>query len=404
MCTKSNLYTANRVKKTLFIMLFWVFFTLACSNFCYTNRAFAEDLFQYFEYEHIDHLSERFFAMKDLETGESIMKSARIMNVDDEYINQDNKLYRVEKVEDNIAWARFIEEVQLAKRPSIEAWAGGSAGETIYSQPLAQQQEAEDPVVGVFHSHGAEAYVPSDGEEFVLEGGGILDVGRSFVEALEEKGMEVNFSTDTHVPHDAGAYQRSRRTVEELLREGSNVLFDLHRDAVPAEEYKAQVNGEEKVQIQFVVGRQNQNVQTNREFAESLKSVVDENNPGLIKGIFMAQGNYNQDVLPLSLLLEVGSHENTREGAESSAALFADSTHFYLTGEEAAQVQEGLGMTALRGILWVIFVLFLALGVYLLISTGSKEELKSKLKQFFSREFLDLTRRRGNRKDGDNQP
>jgi len=70
------------------------------------------------------------------------------------------------------------------------------------------------------------------------------------------------------IPHDAGAYNRSRRTAEELLRDGTAVLFDVHRDAVPPEEYIETVNSQETVQIQFVVGRQNQNMETNRQFAE----------------------------------------------------------------------------------------------------------------------------------------
>ena len=57
-------------------------------------------------------------------------------------------------------------------------------------------------------------------------------------------------------PHDAGAYDRSRRTAEELLQENPDALFDVHRDAVPAEEYTAKVDGEQVAQIQLVVGQQ----------------------------------------------------------------------------------------------------------------------------------------------------
>ena len=77
----------------------------------------------------------------------------------------------------------------------------------------------------MYHSHGAESYVPSDGTESDPDGGGILDVGVSFVNALEDKGLNVVHNEDTHVPHDAGAYYRSRRTVEDLLTEGVDVLL-----------------------------------------------------------------------------------------------------------------------------------------------------------------------------------
>ena len=66
-------------------------------------------------------------------------------------------------------------------------------------------------------------------------------------------------------------------------------------------------------QIQFVVGRQNQNLGINRQYATSLKAVADQIFPGLIKGIFFGRGNYNQDLSPLNLLLEVGAHTNSRK-------------------------------------------------------------------------------------------
>ena len=137
---------------------------------------------------------------------------------------------------------------------------------------------------------------------------------------------------------DAMAYQRSRRTAEEFLRSGAKALFDVHRDAVPPEGYIDVVNNDEKVQIQFVVGRQNQNLEANRDFAENLKKITDEKYPNLIKGIFMANGSYNQDMLPMSILLEVGAHENTKEGAEESVALFADAVGTIL--EQKVQRQE----------------------------------------------------------------
>ena len=70
------------------------------------------------------------------------------------------------------------------------------------------------------------------------------------------------------------------------------------------------------VQIQLVVGRQNQNQAANQEFAEKLKAVADEKYPGLVKGIFAAKGNYNQDMMPTSILIEVSTHENEKEAAQ----------------------------------------------------------------------------------------
>lgn len=337
--------------------------------------------FELSEFKH--DFTEPFFTMRDLADETIIMRTARIIHVDDEYITMDNTHYIVEKVEGNTAWARSQGQKKLAGKSDF-------LGILQSSMPVPAAQGDNPVKIAVFHSHGAESYVPSDGTESIPEGGGILDVGESFAAALEDKGLPAIHSTETHVPHDAGAYHRSRRTKEELMQENADVFFDVHRDAVPPEQYTEIVEGEETVQIQFVVGRQNQNLEINRGFAESLKNATDQLYPGLIKGIFMARGNYNQDITPLSLLLEVGTHENTKEGAEKSVTLFADAVDFYFAGPEGARAQRTAGATALRTVLWIVLVAILAMGAYLLISTGSIEEARAKIRSFWEKEFADL--------------
>jgi len=351
-----------------------------------------------------DELGSDFFIMKDAETRETIMRTARIINPGDEYINSENDLYRVGNIEGNIAWATHVERITLREVPPDEWLQGALAWEGTIEE--SQQKKVTPPTIGVYHSHGAESYVPSDGTESIPEGGGILDVGDSFTASLRDNGLNVIHVDKTHVPHDAGAYYRSRRTCEELLGKGVDVLFDIHRDAVPAEEYLATVDGEgEEVQLQFVVGQQNQNMDVNQSFAESLKSVTDSIYPNLVKGIFLARGNYNQDMIPLSLLIEVGSHENKKERAEESMTLFADAVSTYFVGPQGRQTSERTGGTALRSVLWVVLIAGLVLGLYLLISTENLEELRAKVNHFFKKEFAEMGRRRGgggeeNREDG----
>ena len=42
------------------------------------------------------------------------MRTARIMHVGDEYINQENYLFRVERIEGDIAWAKNLGKVKLS--------------------------------------------------------------------------------------------------------------------------------------------------------------------------------------------------------------------------------------------------------------------------------------------------
>lgn len=372
----------------IFIYICLLVFVLTGKVFWSLPRGGLVYAVDYFDLIQRDEIEDGYFTMKDLDSKETIMKTARIIHPGDKYINHENRFYRVERVEGNVAWALHLGQLKLSEFSFPEVSMMMIEGKGEY---LKAQQEKRALLFGIYHSHGAESYVPTDGAESIAEGGGILLVGESLARALKERGMEVVHSTQTHVPHDAGAYQRSRRTAEELLRKGAGVLLDIHRDAVPAEEYTTNVNNRPTVQLQFVVGRQNQNAQINRAFAESLKSLVDNEYPGLVKGIFLAKGNYNQDMLPMSLLIEVGSHENTREGAERSVAYFADVLNLYFVGQPGIQAREGLGVRAVRGILWLVFATGIVLGLYLLLSTGSTEELRAKLNNFIKKEFRELS-------------
>ena len=89
-------------------------------------------------------------------------------------------------------------------------------------------------------------------------------------------------------------------------------------------EYLANVNGTEMSQIRLVVGRQNQNREANLEYAKRIKAIADERYPGLVKGIFHARGNYNQDLGPRMILLEFGTHVTSLEHALRSVEPMAD--------------------------------------------------------------------------------
>ncbi len=341
--------------------------------------------------------SEGYFTVRDRQDRSVVLRTARILHQGDRYIDEDNRHFRVVEIDGQTAWAEQIaDESALMDLPGLPFPAGA---------PAAQTDQEKRPRVGVYHTHGAESYVPSDGTDTIDQGGGILEVGDSFTRALEEKGFTVNHIREPHTPHDAGAYQRSRRTAEELLMEGDQLIFDLHRDAVPPEEYEGTVEGKEVTRILLVVGQQNQNADNNRDFALTLKQIADERHPGLVKGILGAQGNYNQDLTPRAILLEVGAHRNDRDSAERAVALFADVVDRYAAGSGKAAVPPAqsarTNRLSLGSVLKAVLALAVVLFLYLLLSTGSWEELRSKVGSFFEREFADLRAlgRRGDREE-----
>lgn len=347
----------------------------------------------YFDQLNLSESSEGHYTMKDRRDKRTVLRTARILHRGDEFIDQENRHFKVVAVEQKIAWAEELE----AERSS----GGGGFG---FSYPAGKvstgDKDKDQSRIGIYHTHGAESYVPSDGTDTIDEGGGILEVGESFTRALEEKGFEVNHIREPHTPHDAGAYQRSRRTAEELLTEGDQIIFDVHRDAVPPEEYEKKVDGEEVTRILLVVGQQNQNADSNRDFAATLKKIADKQHPGLIKGILGAQGNYNQDLTPRAILLEVGAHENNREDAERAVALFADAVDTYASGTAPSKEHQArANRLSLGSVLKVLLLLVAALFAYLLISTGSWTEMKKKVTGFFKDEFADVLQIRSGGRD-----
>ncbi|HHX75678.1 MAG TPA: stage II sporulation protein P [Firmicutes bacterium] len=362
----------------------------------------AEAVFEDF----VDGLSGEVYTMVDAD-GRVIMRTARRIFEGDEYIDRNNNYYRVRSVNGTTAEAELIKKITLAE-PQPESLPARLERLLQQSLPVQQRKEAKSKKVAIYNSHGAESYLKGDGTESKDPGGGIIDVAAELQKALEAKGIKVIRSREPHTPHDAGAYQRSRRTVEEALKENPDALIDVHRDAVPEEEYLEEVKGKERVQIQLVVGRQNQNMANNRQFAEGLKKKADEKYPGLVKGIFMARGNYNQDMSPRAVLIEVGSHTNEKGQAEESVNFFSEVVNDYLygtaEGEQAASpaptTSRGPGGTALRAVMWIVLGLVAAVGIYLLISTGGWEQLKGRVKSFRRRELSDLFGGRG-KEDGE---
>ena len=290
--------------------------------------------------------------------GQVLTMRAGRMYEGDGYIAQDDREYRVVQVDDD-AHTAVAEPVSGGDAPAFSA--------------LAATKDEGRKLICMYSTHSDESYVPGDGTESKWQNAGIYDVGDSLKAALEKKGIDVEYSHETFLPHDADAYTRSRRTAEELLKDGPDALLDIHRDAVPAEQYETEVDGEGISKVRLFVGRTNQNAAENRAFAQQIKAEADREYPGLIKDIFIGKGNYNQDLYPHSLLLEFGTHEIEKEKAMEATDYIAEVLDNVLYGD-AAKAEGGKatrGSAVARGVGWVIGLALLAAAVYALAATGT---------------------------------
>jgi stage II sporulation protein P len=251
-------------------------------------------------------------------------------------------------------------------------------------------QPAVDVVI--YHSHSDESYIPTDGSDSSPDKGGIYQVGASLAAALQARGLTVMQSPENHNPHDHEAYLRSRRTVLAALRQRSpRALFDVHRDAAPAAEYRFTAGGQALSRVMIVIGTANPGHGANLAFAQQVKARADGLQPGLVKGIYLGHGTYNQDTSIRNLLLEAGSEQVPREEAEAGIALLAAAIDLVLKEPGAASRSESAA--AWHTIAWSVGVTLVAAAAWMALISGGPRPALARLGQWV-RQWKQPTRRR----------
>ena len=336
-----------------------------------------------------------------------------VLSEGDEYIAGDNVLYRIATVNSGNAIAEKIGEEPM---PDV-SWLDVGEAQAVFAsdettQAVSAKANADKKLIALYVTHSDESYVPSDGSQSINGQGGIYDVAREFRDALQKQGVDVILDESTHLPHDSGAYRRSRQTAERLLQKQPDAIIDIHRDGIPDEsEYARTINGEEASRVRLLVGRSNQNSSVNREFAKQLKAVADKQYPGLVKDIFIGKGNYNQDLAPHAILLEFGTHTISKERVLNSTDMMAQvvSTALYgpQTGSAASEksrsgqdtaVQSSKGVSG--GVVFLVLSVIAGVIIFLLAQTGGGKAMKTK----FTRNVSELTGGLFGKKSEDSEP
>ncbi|HOV78644.1 MAG TPA: stage II sporulation protein P [Bacillota bacterium] len=348
-----------------------------------------------------DHLTGSFTTIVD-DQGEMISLMSRITHVGDQLITAEGRSYRIEKVQGSRATAKF-----LGMDPQILAYNDFYARqEAPVLKNLAEQKQGS---VAVYHTHSDESYVPSDGSEAIPFKGGIYQVGKSLVDKLQGKGVQVHYDQTPHDPHDNNAYNRSRRTAASLIKTSPAAIFDVHRDGVPdASYYRATVDGKSVAKLRLVIGRENPRMDANMDFAKRMMAAANNLHPKIVKEIFVGKGDYNQDLTPTALLIEAGTHTNTREEAALGVSLFSDAIPVVAGVAPAAPTAPatpGAGGKAAGGawkaLGWILGITVVGGLGFLLISSGSWENARKRIAGF-GKEFTSFfgprrpVRKRGN--------
>lgn len=201
----------------------------------------------------------------------------------------------------------------------------------------------------ICHTHSQETFansVKTDPDTTIVGVGTVLE------RLLTEKGYHVLHLTDTfdvvgQTVDRNKAYTNARKKLKEVLAENPSVqvLLDIHRDGV-AENKRlvTTVDGRPTAQIMFFNGLSrkrssgaldglfNPHLQENLAFSFQTEYLCDLWYPGFSRCIYLKAYRYNLDLLPRSMLVEVGAQTNTVEEAKNAMYPLADVLYKLLQG------------------------------------------------------------------------
>ncbi|WP_334077289.1 stage II sporulation protein P [Paenibacillus sanfengchensis] len=208
-------------------------------------------------------------------------------------------------------------------------------------------QEAGQPVkpgykniVMIYHSHPQEAYNPLLGANGTNPSStdknkNVGLVGTFLAKELERKGVATLHSFENYAATVSNynynySYKYSRETVKTAMAENGQLQYfiDIHRDSQRHAKTTTTIDGKKYAQVYFIIGHANANWRKNEAFASMIHDRLEQNYPGISRGIWgktSSQGNgeYNQSLSPQSILIEVGGIDNSAEELERTSKLLA---------------------------------------------------------------------------------
>ncbi len=215
----------------------------------------------------------------------------------------------------------------------------------LTAKPAINIADKSQPTVLLFHTHTTESYEMLDrgwyAQDYITRSNSsdrnMVRVGIEIKEQLEAAGYNVIHDTEIHDVSYNGAYDHSRKSVEEHLKKypSIQIVLDIHRDAIEQDDGVrikpvATILGKKAAQIMIITGCEEGKVKSfpnwkqNLTFALNLQSVCEEMYPGLMRPVYFCQRKYNMDLSPNNLLVEMGSCANTLEEAAYSGRLLGN--------------------------------------------------------------------------------
>ena len=211
--------------------------------------------------------------------------------------------------------------------------------EALASGDFAAKYRDEGPQVLIVHTHGSEAYSMPPGQEYTPTGSyrtddtnvNVVRVGDEIAAVLSAYGLSVLHDRTLHDdPAYNGAYSRSAASINSYREKYPSITYvlDVHRDAVQDSEgrqYKLITEEDPRsAQVCFIMGVNHEGWEENLKLAAAVQRTLAADHPTLMRPISLLNANYNQNISPGSVLVEVGAAGNSLDEAIYAGRMFAD--------------------------------------------------------------------------------
>lgn len=225
----------------------------------------------------------------------------------------------------------------------------------LLDQPLQWDLTTEAPAVLIIHTHGTEAFTPSEGMEYEEKGGAyrttddqvnIISIGDELTRLLEAAGMTVIHDREYYdYPDYDASYDICRKAMEKHLKDNPSIklVVDLHRDSALNEDgsqwaTSGIVNGQQSAQVMLVAGTDcyydHPNWEQNLSLSLKLHALMERTHPGITRPLDLRKQRFNQDLSTGAIIAEIGTAGNTHEEAMSAVSVLAEAIIALSQGSE----------------------------------------------------------------------
>jgi len=207
--------------------------------------------------------------------------------------------------------------------------------------------EVDKPRIYIYNSHQGETYGMKYLEEYNITPN-VLTASNMLKEKLNNLGINtiveesniLEYMKKQGLDH-AGSYIASRYFLENTIKKYNSLelYIDLHRDSISHDASYININGKDCAKILFVIGLEYDTYQNNLNVVEKINNIINNNYPGLSRGIMKKEGYgvngvYNQDLNSNVILIEIGGHENNIEEINNTLELVANAIKEYINEKE----------------------------------------------------------------------